>query len=397
MLKIIKLLITNLLIVNICAAIADDNVLTVWEDKGKSLAIINQIEEFEKQNNCIVKIVEKDAEKQIDLIMSNKEKSPDVFILISDRLTDAYSNKIVKQIDFMQEDKELYEKSAVDAFSVANRIYAAPRSIESLVIYYNKDLLQYPFETLEEYAAFSEKIKENENYGLLGNFSKFYYANSFINAYGGYTFGKTPNNSINIFDIGLNNDGSIQGIKELKEFAQRAMPKEAVGKKADSVIDLMFTKGKAAAVINGPIALNKYSKSRINFGIAPLPKLKNGNKLNGYYGVKGYAISSKSKNHLLAEKFIRYLNSPDNAQNRYFTNAELPPIKTLLEQSFISCDELANTIISQIKDSSLMPNVHKMRVVWNTMDNALERILSRSETNYKTVLNEAVSKIKQND
>ena len=44
-----------------------------------------------------------------------------------------------------------------------------------------------------------------------------------------------------------------------------------------------------------------------------------------------------------------------------------------------------------------MPNVHKMRVVWNTMDNALERILSRSETNYKTVLNEAVSKIKQND
>lgn len=180
MLKIIKLLITNLLIVNICAAIADDNVLTVWEDKGKSLAIINQIEEFEKQHNCIVKIAEKDAEKQIDLIMSNKEKSPDVFILISDRLTDAYSNKIVKQIDFMQEDKELYEKSAVDAFSVANRIYAAPRSIESLVIYYNKDLLQYPFETLEEYAAFSEKIKENENYGLLGNFSKFYYANSIV-------------------------------------------------------------------------------------------------------------------------------------------------------------------------------------------------------------------------
>ena len=54
MLKIIKLFITNLLIVNICAAIADDNVLTVWEDKGKSLAIINQIEEFEKQNNCTV-------------------------------------------------------------------------------------------------------------------------------------------------------------------------------------------------------------------------------------------------------------------------------------------------------------------------------------------------------
>ncbi|WP_406019603.1 extracellular solute-binding protein, partial [Succinivibrio sp.] len=329
--------------------------------------------------------------------MTNNGQTPDVFILISDRLIDAYSNKVVREIDYSQEDRDLYETSALNALSVANKVYAAPRSIESLVIYYNKDLLEYPYETLEEYAEYSEKIKSKEKYGLLGNFQKFYYANSFINAYGGYTFGKYKNKNINIFDIGLNNEGTILGLKELKDFSQRTMPKEALSKKADSVIDLMFTKGKAAAVINGPIALKKYSKSGINFGIAPLPKLKNGKKLNGYYGVKGYAISSKSRKHQLAEKFIRFINSPENAQNRYFTNAELPPIKTLLEQSFISCDELANTIISQINEASQMPNVHKMRIVWKTMDESLEKILSISNPNYKTVLNEAVSKIKQCD
>lgn len=397
MLKIKMLLVYIFLSVNISTVIADDNVLTVWEDKGKSLAIVNQIAEFEKNNNCIVKIFEKDAEKQLDLIMTNNGQTPDVFILISDRLIDAYSNKIVREIDYSQEDRDLYETSALNALSVANKVYAAPRSIESLVIYYNKDLLEYPYETLEEYAVYSEKIKSKEKYGLLGNFQKFYYANSFINAYGGYTFGKYKNKNINIFDIGLNNEGTILGLKELKDFSQRTMPKEALSKKADSVIDLMFTKGKAAAVINGPIALKKYSKSGINFGIAPLPKLKNGKKLNGYYGVKGYAISSKSRKHQLAEKFIRFINSPENAQNRYFTNAELPPIKTLLEQSFISCDELANTIISQINEASQMPNVHKMRIVWKTMDESLEKILSISNPNYKTVLNEAVSKIKQCD
>ena len=397
MLIIIMLFVYIFLSVNISTVIADDNVLTVWEDKGKSLAIVNQIAEFEKNNNCIVKIFEKDAEKQLDLIMTNNGQTPDVFILISDRLIDAYSNKIVREIDYSQEDRDLYETSALNALSVANKVYAAPRSIESLVIYYNKDLLEYPYETLEEYAEYSEKIKAKEKYALLGNFQKFYYANSFINAYGGYTFGKYKNNNINIFDIGLNNEGTILGLKELKDFSQRTMPKEALSKKADSVIDVLFTKGKAADVINGPIALKKYSKSGINFGIAPLPKLKNGKKLNGYYGVKGYAISSKSRKHQLAEKFIRFINSPENAQNRYFTNAELPPIKTLLEQSFISCDELANTIISQINEASQMPNVHKMRIVWKTMDESLEKILSISNPNYKTVLNEAVSKIKQCD
>lgn len=103
MLKIKMLLVYIFLSVNISTVIADDNVLTVWEDKGKSLAIVNQIAEFEKNNNCIVKIFEKDAEKQLDLIMTNKGETPDVFILISDRLIDAYSNKVVREIDYSQE------------------------------------------------------------------------------------------------------------------------------------------------------------------------------------------------------------------------------------------------------------------------------------------------------
>ena len=160
MLKIKMLLVYIFLSVNISTVIADDNVLTVWEDKGKSLAIVNQIAEFEKNNNCIVKIFEKDAEKQLDLIMTNNGQTPDVFILISDRLIDAYSNKIVREIDYSQEDRDLYETSALNALSVANKVYAAPRSIESLVIYYNKDLLEYPYETLEEYAD-SDWLNDN--------------------------------------------------------------------------------------------------------------------------------------------------------------------------------------------------------------------------------------------
>ena len=41
------------------------------------------------------------------------------------------------------------------------------------------------------------------------------------------------------------------------------MPKEALSKKADSVIDLMFIKGKATAVINGPIALKSIQNQKL--------------------------------------------------------------------------------------------------------------------------------------
>ncbi|MGN1281919.1 MAG: extracellular solute-binding protein [Succinivibrio sp.] len=378
---------------------ADDTpaaVLTIWEDQHKSASIMPFIEKFEKDNNCTILIREKKAALQYDKLVAGKDGIPDVFILLSDRLIEAATGDRVEALDFMRDTAPLYDEKAISALSFADKIYASPRSIESLVVYYNLDLLSYPFETLEEYKQYGKMIKDTGRYGLIGDFTKFYYSNGFILGNGGYVFGKNQNGGDNIFDVGLNSSNALNGVKELISYVDECVPKDVLAKRADAIIDLMFKKGYAAAVINGPWAMENYAKAGVNFAIAPLPKLANGNSISPFYGVKGYAIPKQSKNKELAKKLIRYLNEPQNAQSRYFANAELPPINSLLNDSFIAHDDLANCILGEIKNSSPMPSVAKMKRVWEYMDIALYDVLN-DRVDEKVALNNAVNAIKYAD
>ncbi|MGN0893590.1 MAG: extracellular solute-binding protein [Succinivibrio sp.] len=373
-------------------------VITVWEDQHKSGSIMPMIEKFEKENNCTVLLKEKKAALQYDKLKEGKDGIPDVFILVSDRLTEAATEGRVEALDFMKEQASSFDESAIKAVSFADRIYASPRSIETLMVYYNLDLINYPFETLEEYKNFSKMLKStySDKYGLIGDFTKFYYSNGFILGNGGYVFGKNTNGTANIFDVGLNNSNALKGVKELISYVEECVPKEALSKKADAIIDMMFIKGYAAAVVNGPWAMEKYAREGVNFSVAPLPKLANGKSISPFYGVKGYAIPAESKNKDLAAKLISFLNEPSNAQSRYFANAELPPIKQVLNDSYIAYDDMANCILSEVKNTEPMPSVAKMRKVWEQMDIALYDVLN-DKVDEKVALNNAVKAIRYSD
>ncbi|MGN0916419.1 MAG: extracellular solute-binding protein [Succinivibrio sp.] len=370
--------------------------IILWEDQHKSHALIPLIEKFEKENNCTVLIKEKKASVHYDELLRGEEVTPDIFILSTQRLTEAVSGNMIIALPFMKEDSSRYDPKSVKAVTFGNDIYACPRSIDSLVVYYNRDLLEYPFETLEEYKRYSASVKDSGTYGLIGDFSKFYFANGFILGNGGYVFGKTRNGGHNIFDIGLNGNNAINGIRELISFTKECVPKEVLSKKGESIIDLMFIKGHAAAVINGPWAMSKYAQAGLNYGIAPLPKLNNGHSISPFYEVKAYAIPQKGRHKELAQKLIKFLNEEENAKFRYLTNAELPPLNNILNESFIAYDDLANCILGEIRNSEPMPSVAKMQQVLKYMDIALDEILHEN-SNEVMVLNSAVNGIRLAD
>lgn len=68
-------------------------------------------------------------------------------------------------------------------------------------------------------------------------------------------------------------------------------------------MDNYFKEGKAAAVISGPWALGDYAKSGVDYGVAPLPILPNGQAMRPFYGAKGYVISSKQRIKILQKSF----------------------------------------------------------------------------------------------
>ena len=151
--------------------------LEVWEDVSKASAIGKAVSDFEAMYNCQVKIREIDAINQLDALREHiKDKSsiPDVMILVSDKMGEAVKDGLLSPLDFMDTDTDQYMDSAVGAFADGGKFYAAPRSVESLVVYYNQDMIEYPLETLSEYEKNAKENKKQGKLGLIGKFDDIY-------------------------------------------------------------------------------------------------------------------------------------------------------------------------------------------------------------------------------
>lgn len=373
--------------------------LVVWEDNGKGYGIEKAARNFAKENSCEVVIEQKDSVKHVDMVselVQKGESTPDIFIAISDQISGAVNKGLITKLDRISSDTEKakYLPLAIEAFSNNGDLYAAPRSIESLVVYYNKALLEYPYEFMDDYLKFNDKMLSEGKYGLIGKLDQFYIAYGIFSGYGAYVFGN-KNGKYNVEDIGLNNDGAVKAL-EFINLILKYLPKAVLTGDGWAAVDTYFKEGKAAAVINGPWALGDYAKSGVDYGVAPLPILQNGQSMRPFYGAKGYVVSADSKNKELAEKFLEYINRPEYALIRYSEIAELPPIKAVLENPLITNDDFANAIAIQIKNADAMPTVSEFSKVWEPMDNAISKSISGADEP-KNALNKAEYEIKNNE
>ena len=103
--------------------------------------------------------------------------------------------------------------------TVGGKVYGAPAVIESLVLYYNKDLIKEApktFADLENLAKDSKYAfagEEGKTTAFLADWTNFYYAYGLLAGNGAYVFG---DNGKDPKDIGLANDGAIAGINYAK-------------------------------------------------------------------------------------------------------------------------------------------------------------------------------------
>lgn len=368
------------------------DVLVVWEDVGKGYSINQAVSDFKKENDCEVIVKEINSIYALEEYQKVKEK-PDVFILLSDKTNEAVSKGVIESLDFMAQDQELYAPLAVNVFTFDKKIWAAPRSIETLVVFYNKNILEYPYETFDDYITFAKVRNQDNKFSLIGKFDDLYYSYGIISGFGGYIFGKNIDGSYNVKDVGLNIDGSLKGLEYIKKISKYCTPKSILSDNGLDKIDSMFINGEAAAVISGPWKFHKYEMSNVYFGVAPLPSLPNGKNTKPFYGVKGYVVSSNSKQKELAHKFIQHLNKPIYSLMRYLSTKELPASNAVITNPIITNDELAKAVLSQLKQAENMPSIPKISEVWKNMRIFLSEIIS-DQKSVKKAADEASAKIK---
>ena len=277
------------------------------------------------------------------------------------------------------------------------KVYGAPAVIESLVMYYNKDLVKEApktFADLENLAKDSKYAfagEDGKTSAFLADWTNFYFAYGLLAGNGAYVFGQ---NGKDAKDIGLANDGSIAGINYAKSWYEKWPKGMQDTEGAGNLIQTQFQEGKTAAIIDGPWKAQAFKDAKVNYGVATIPTLPNGKDYAAFGGGKAWIIPSSTKNLEAAQKFVDFLVSTEQQKAFYDTTNEIPANTEARSYAEGKNDELTTAVIKQFKNAQPMPNISQMSAVWDPAKNMLFDAVS-GQKDAKTAANDAVTLIKE--
>jgi len=374
------LLIVVLTIVVQPQALAADK-LKIWVNHGAEKDWMTEVaKDYEAKTGIeitVQAVTEMDQPQRLSLD-GPAGKGPDVVAWPHDQIGNSVEQGLLAPIDKYLPDgyaRENFLAKSIEALTYQGENYGLPFGYQNLALVYNKDKISSIPDT---FAQFMEKAKEmtndNQNqYGFLFQLKKFYYTASFIHAYGGYVFAKNPDGTYDTSDLGLNNPGTIKGVKVVQKLREEGIvPKGTTVNTSNG----LFMEGKAASVLAGPWFISDYKQAGINLGVVPLPKLANGKRPRPFIGVRGYYISQFSKQKQAAADFIKYLTDAKRSMDHYQSNNILVPNKEVINSEEVKNDEIISGFLAQAKVGVPMPNIPEMSQVWNPVGNGIQFVLS---------------------
>lgn len=377
---------------------SNQKTLTVTVDKGYK-DYINDIKgDFEKKNGVKVVVKTKDALATLDSLKLDGPagKAADVMMAPFDRV--AVLGKQGQLATVKLADDGRYNDADKKNVTLKGKTYGEPVTIETLVMYYNKDLIKKAptsfkeLETLSKDSKFAYENDKTKNVAFLTQWTNFYNAYGLIKGYGGYVFG---DNGTNPKEIGLNNKGSVEGLTYISDWFKNVWPKGMMSTSSnENFVTDQFTSGKTAVVIDGPWMAAKYKKAKVNYGVAALPTLDNGNKYQAFGGGKAWVVSNYSKQKGLGQKWLDYVTNKKN-QTKFFKDTNEVPANEQARGAVAKGDnDLAKAVIAQYKDADPMPNIPEMAEVWTGAENLIVDSAAGKKTPQQAA-DAAVKQIKQ--
>ena len=353
---------------------------------------------YKEQSGTTVNIKSGDQMGGLDkLSLDNQSgQAPDVMMAPYDRVgslgTDGQLSEVKLSDGAKTDDKTKSLVTAADG-----KVYGAPAVIESLVMYYNKDLVKEApktFADLENLAKDSKYAfagEDGKTSAFLADWTNFYFAYGLLAGNGGYVFGQ---NGKDAKDIGLANDGSIAGINYAKSWYEKWPKGMQDAEGAGNLIQTQFQEGKTAAIIDGPWKAQAFKDAKVNYGVATIPTLPNGKDYAAFGGGKAWIIPSSTKNLEAAQKFVDFLVSTEQQKAFYDKTNEIPANTEARSYAEGKNDELTTAVIKQFKNAQPMPNISQMSAVWEPAKTMLFEAVS-GKKDAKTAANDAVTLIKE--
>lgn len=323
---------------------------------------------FEEEHNVTIEISERDMFDGLEALPLDgpAEIGSDILIAPYDRVGILGQQGHIAEVTLPDDGR--YDELDQRQVTLDEKIYGAPFVIESLVMYYNKDLIDQAPETFEDLEALSEdnqyafENEEGTNTAFLANWTTPYQYIGLLSGYGGYVFGEEGTDST---DIGLNSPESVEGITYITDWYQNVWPQGMLdATSSENFMNELFTSGKTAAVINGPWGASGYDDAGVNYGVSTIPTLPNGEEYEPFAGGVAWVASKYSKNPELAQEWLDYVTNAENSETLYELTSEIPANQEARTVVSESGNELTKAVIEQFNTAVPMPNIPEMSEVW---------------------------------
>ncbi|WP_339278576.1 maltose ABC transporter substrate-binding protein [Paenibacillus sp. FSL W8-1187] len=366
--------------------------LLVWESKEERPFVEAIAKEFTEKYGVQVKFEELGAGDQVNKLINDGPAGlgADVVLFPHDNLGKAVSAGLVLPNDYYEEEtKAASSEIALNAVTYDGTLYGYPRSVETYALFYNKKLVPTPPKTFEEVEAFAKTYNDPKanKFAIMWEVGNLYFNYPFLST-GGYIYG---DNGQNKEDIGLNNEGAIQGMTYYGTLKDKLLPLNS----GDITYDIkkgLFMNGTLAMDINGPWTIADYRNAGIDFGVAPLPSI-NGQPASSFSGVKAWYVNSFSKYPNAARLFAHFTSTKEAQLKNFEMTGALPANKEAANDPSVQSNEIVKGFLDQFNQSTPMPSIPEMGNVWSPVGAALSDVWNEGK-DAKTALDNAVQQIK---
>ncbi|MCA2998641.1 MAG: maltose/maltodextrin ABC transporter substrate-binding protein MalE [Rhodocyclaceae bacterium] len=315
-------------------------------------------------------------------------KGPDIFCWPHDRAGEWAKSGLIVPVRPNKKLRSEIEESAWKAFTFKGNTWGYPLSIETISLIYNKSLVPIPPTSFDQIPEIDKALKAQRKRAILWDFNKSFFTWPLLAGGGGYVFGVDTNGDADPRSVGVNAPGAIRAGELLAGLIKNGqMPAGARYAEMESG----FSRSEIAMMISGPWAWENAKKSRINFGVAPIPDI-NGRPAKPFVGVLGCMIAAPSRVKDIAREFMeKYVLTLDGLKT---INADVP-LGVPANKAFyreLSSDPNIRATMQSARQGEPIPNIPETAKFWGAMDAALEAITNGLQSP-KDALNAAAARM----
>jgi maltose/maltodextrin transport system substrate-binding protein len=297
-------------------------------------------------------------------------KGPDIMCWPHDRVGEWARSGLVVPVRPPRRVRDEIDEGAWKAFAYRGQTWGYPLAIEAVGLIVNKALVPEPPTSFDQVIEIDRRLKKEGKSAILWAYNNIFFTWSMLAGPGGYVFGRNAQGELDPLQVGVNNEGAVQGAQMLDRLVKEGhMPKGA----RYAQMEGEFAAGRVAMMINGPWAWDNVRKVGIDFAVAPIPGVA-GKPGKPFVGVLGCMITAPSKAKDVAREFIE--NHLLKVASLKVISADVP-LGVPANKAYyaeLSADPRIKATMDNARAGEPIPNIPEMGRFFPAMDAALEAI-----------------------